>query len=140
MLINQNQKKKIPDISNLVKKSDYNTKVSEIEGKISSISNLATTAALTTVETKIPSTSNLVKKTDYDTKVKEIEKKFTGQKRDKYITIPEFNKLAADIFAARLKQTNLVTNMDFNNELSSLNRKTVANKTKDLAIEKEFEN
>ena len=94
MLINQNQKKKIPDISNLVKKSDYNTKVSEIEGKISSISNLATTSALTTVETKIPSTSNLVKKTDYDTKVKEIEKKLTDHKHDKYIATLEFNKLA----------------------------------------------
>ena len=43
--------KKIPD-TNLVKKSDYNTKISEIEGKILSISNLATTSVLTAVENK----------------------------------------------------------------------------------------
>ena len=33
--------KKIPDISDLVKKSDYMTKVSEIEGKIPTISGLS---------------------------------------------------------------------------------------------------
>ena len=38
--------KKIPDTSYLVKKSDYNAKISEIEGKILSISGLATTFAL----------------------------------------------------------------------------------------------
>ena len=37
----------------LLKKTDYNTKISEIEGKIPSISGLATTAALTAVENKI---------------------------------------------------------------------------------------
>ena len=66
--------KKIPDISNLVEKSDYNTKISEIEGKIPNISGLAIISALTVVENKIPSVSNLVKKTDYDTKISEIEK------------------------------------------------------------------
>ena len=42
---------KIPDVSNLVKKTDFNTKVTEIEGKI-------------------PDVSNLVKNTDLDTKLK----------------------------------------------------------------------
>ena len=60
--IDQNQKKKIPDTSDLVKKTDYNTKITEMENKISDISNLATKAALTTVENKIPNISNLVKK------------------------------------------------------------------------------
>ena len=50
--------KKIPDVSNLVKK----TKLTELENKIPDISNLATKTALTTVENKIPSVSNLVKK------------------------------------------------------------------------------
>ena len=100
--------KKTPDTSNLVKKSDYNTKISEIESKIPSISGLATTSALTAVENKIPSINNLVKKTDYDTKVTEIEKKVTDHKHDEYITTPEFNKLAADIFNARLVQANLI--------------------------------
>ena len=46
----------------LLRKTDYNTKITEIEGKIPDISNLATKTALTTVENKIPSVSNLVKK------------------------------------------------------------------------------
>ena len=37
-------------------------------------------------------------KTDYDTKISEIEKKLTDHNRDKYITTPEFNNLAAGIF------------------------------------------
>ena len=50
--------KKIPDVSNLVKK----TKLTELENKIPDISNLATKTALYTVENKIPSVSSLVKK------------------------------------------------------------------------------
>ena len=44
------------DISGLVKKTDYNTEITEIESKI-------------------PDTSGLVKKTDYNTKITEIEGK-----------------------------------------------------------------
>ena len=40
--INQNQKKKIPDASSLVKKTDYNTKITAIEGQIPDVTNLAT--------------------------------------------------------------------------------------------------
>ena len=47
----------------LLKKTDYNTKITEIEGKIPDINNLATKTALTTVENKIPNVDNLVKKT-----------------------------------------------------------------------------
>ena len=47
--------------SDLVKKTNYNAKITEIEGKIPSISGLATNAALTTVEYKIPNISSLVK-------------------------------------------------------------------------------
>ena len=53
---------KIPDTSGLVKKTDYNAKITEIEGKIPSISGLATNAALTAVENKMPNISNLIKK------------------------------------------------------------------------------
>ena len=56
----------------LLKKTDYNTKIAEIEGKILDISNLATKTALTTVENNIPSVSSLVKKTGYNTKIIEI--------------------------------------------------------------------
>ena len=52
----------IPDTSDLVKKTDYNTKFTEIEGKIPDVTNLAKKTALTAVEIKIPDVSNLVKK------------------------------------------------------------------------------
>ena len=44
----------------LLKKINYNTKITELENKIPDISNLATKAALTAVENKITSISNLV--------------------------------------------------------------------------------
>ena len=51
-----------------------------------------------------------MKKTDYNTKVNEIEKKFTDYSHDKYVTTPQFNKLTAENFAARLAQASLITN------------------------------
>ena len=66
---------KIPDTIGLVKKTGYNTKITEIEHKIQSVGGLDTNAALTAVENKIPSVSDLVKKRDYDTKITEIGKK-----------------------------------------------------------------
>ena len=46
----------------LLKKTDYNAKITEIEGKISSISPLATTATLTAIENRRADVSNVVKK------------------------------------------------------------------------------
>ena len=130
------------DTSDLVKKTDYNTKITEIEGKIPDISNLArktalttvenkipdtsnlaTKAALTTIENKIPNISNLVKKTDYNTKITDIENKLNNHDHDKYINTSEFNKLAAVVFNARIAQVNLITKTDFDAKLSGLNRK-----------------
>ena len=56
---------KLSDVvkNDVVKKTDYNAKITEIENKIPDISNLATKTALTTVENKIPSISNLATKT-----------------------------------------------------------------------------
>ena len=56
------QIKKIPDTSGLVKKIDFSSKITEIEGKIPKISGLATNSALTAVGNKIPNVSGLVKK------------------------------------------------------------------------------
>ena len=70
------------------KKTDFNTKITEIENKIPSISGLATNSALTAVEDKIPNVSSLVKKTDYHTEIIEIEKKLTDHDHGKYITTP----------------------------------------------------
>ena len=91
------------------------------------------------MENKIPSVSSLVKKTDYNTKITEIEKKLTDHNHDKYITTPEFNTLAADVFNARLAQPDLITKTDFNAKLSSLNRKITSNKSKHLLVENELE-
>ena len=57
---------------------------------------------MTAVENKIPSISNFVKKTDYNTTNTEINKKLTDHTHDNYITTAEFNKLAANVFNARL--------------------------------------
>ena len=118
---------KIPDTSGLVTKTDYNTKITEIESKIPDISNLATKTAPTRVEKKIPSVNNLVKKTDYDTKVTGIDNKLNNHNHDKYIDNLDFNKLAVDIFNARIAQANLITKTNFDAKLS--------NKTKHLLVQ-----
>ena len=46
----------------LLKKTDYNAKINEIESAIPSISGLATNSELTVVENKITDISNLFKK------------------------------------------------------------------------------
>ena len=82
--------------------------------------------------------SSLVKKADYDAKITEIENKLNNHNHDKYITTPEFNTLAADVFNARLAQANLITKTDFDAKLSSLNRKITQNKSKHLLVENEL--
>ena len=67
----------------LLKKTNHNTKVTELDNKIPDISNLATKTALTTVENKIPSVNNLVKKTNYNTKITDIENKLNNHGHDK---------------------------------------------------------
>ena len=46
--------------------------------------------------------------------------------------------LTAESFAARPKQTNLVTKTNFDNKLISLNRKITSNKTKYLEVQKKL--
>ena len=110
--------KKIPDVTDLVKEA----KLTELENKIPDVSNLATKIALTNVENKIPDVSSLVKKTDYNTKITEIENKLNNHNHDKYIDTSEFNKLASDVFNARLAQANLITKTYFDAK-QSLNKK-----------------
>ena len=56
-------------LANLLKETDHNAKITEIECKLGSISGLATTAAVNTFENNIASPNDLVKKTDYDAKI-----------------------------------------------------------------------
>ena len=125
---------KIPNETDFVKK----TRLTQLRNKIPDVSNLATKTALTTVKNKTPDVSNLVSKTDHNIKVTEIENKLNNHNHDKYIDNQEFNKLAADVFNARLAQANLITKTDFDAKLSSLNRKITTNKSKHLLVENEF--
>ena len=105
---------KIPNVTDFVKKAN----ITELENKIPDVNNLATKTALTAVKNKIPSVSNLVNKTDNNTKITEVENKLNNH--DKYIDTSEFNKLAADVFNARLAQTNLITKTDFDAKFPNL--------------------
>ena len=80
----------------------------------------------------------MVKKTDYETKVTEIENELNNHNHDKHIDTQEFNKLAADVFNARLKQANFVTKTDFDDKLSNLNRTITSTKTKHVLVENEL--
>ena len=89
--------KKIPDVTNLLRKAKF----TELENQIPDVSSLPTKTALTTVENKIPSANSLVKKTDYDTKISELQKKLTNHDHDKCVVTSEFNTLAATVFNTR---------------------------------------
>ena len=110
--------------------------------KISDTSGLVTTTVLNTkiseVENKIPNTSGLVTTTVLNTKSNEVENK--SPDHAKYITTQEFIQLTAEIFAARLKQANLVNKTDFDNKLISFNRKITSSKTKYLEVQKKLNN
>ena len=79
-----------------------------------------------------------LKKTDYDTKITDIENNLNNHNHDKYIDTSEFNKLAVDVFNARIAQANLITKTDFDAKLLSLNKKITQNKTKHLLVESEL--
>ena len=105
MRINQNQKIKflVYQWTCLVKKTDYGTKISEIESKIPSISGLAGNSALTAVENKIPDVSSLIKKTDYNRKSVKLKKNLLIITTT-YISSQKFNKLSVENFAARINR------------------------------------
>ena len=84
---------KIPDVTSFVKKTDFDSKITEVEGKIPNISGLATASALTAVENKIPDATNLVKKTDFDAKLKGISDRVTNNKSKDLLLDSELKKL-----------------------------------------------
>ena len=69
---------------NLLTKTEYNPKITEIEGKMPSITGLATTPYLNAFENKMLDLSNLVKKTNYNAKILDIE--------SKNFTMSDYNK------------------------------------------------
>ena len=121
--------KKIPDISNLVKKSALIV----VENKIPDISGLATTSALTAIENKIPDVSTLVKKTDFDSKIAEVESK-----------MPNISSLATNSALTTVENkipdvTNLITKTDFDAKLKDISDRVAKNKSKDLLLDNELE-
>ena len=93
---------------------------------------------MTAAQNNISDLSSLVRETDYNTKISEIEKKASDHYLDKYITTPEFNNLAAEIFTRRLAQENLVTRTELDAKLKSLNQKINWNKANYVLLENEF--
>ena len=116
----------------LAKKTDLNSKITEIESKITSITNLANNSALIVVENKIPNVSSLVKKTDCNAKISETQKTISDHNHDKYITTSEFNTLVAGVFTAGLAQEDLVTKTDFDTKLQDISKRITSNKAKHL--------
>ena len=91
---------------------------------------------LSEVENKIPNTSSLETTTVLNTKINEVENKIPDS--SKYINTQEFNKLIADNFAARVKQADLVKEIDFDNKLTSFNKLITLNRTKHLEVQKKL--
>ena len=88
----------------------------------------------TQLEKRIPNVTDFVIKTDCNTKINDIENRNTDHNHNKYIDTPDFNKVAANVFNARLKQANLLTKTDFDDKLSNLNRKITSNQTKYVLV------
>ena len=97
-----------------------NAKINQAKNKIPSIANLATATALSVVENKT---------------------------LDHGKSTPEFNKLTAEMSAARLAQANLTSEIanfvkkkktDFGGESKNSNKKIISNKTKHLLVENEL--
>ena len=77
-------------------------------------------------------TTGLVTRTVLNTKISEVENKIPDN--SKYVTTDDFNKLTAEDFAARLKQADSVNKTDFDDELTSFNKRITLNKTKNVEV------
>ena len=84
------------DASGFVRKTDYDNKTTDIEGKTLATTGLATTATLNAVKNETPNVSDIVKKTDYDAEIPDIDVK--------YFTMSDYNKFTNDILDAKIKQ------------------------------------
>ena len=112
---------KLSDVikNDVVKKTDYNAKITEIENKIPGISNLATKTALNTLENKIPDVSELATKTWFTA----VEKK-----------IPDINNFATKTALTNLSNTvldidinTLIKKSDYDTKIAEIESKYVSN-------------
>ena len=67
-----------------------------------------------------------------NTKISEVKNKISHN--SKYFSTQEFNKLTAENFLGRLKQTDLVNKNDFDNKIAGFNKQIASNKTKNLEV------
>ena len=107
-------------MTNLATNASLDAKINEVKGVIPSLTNLATTAAFTTVENKIPNVSDLgknnkKKQTDYDAKIKDT--------KNKYFTTSDYNKFINNIFNEKIKAKFLVNESDLTEKIKTLETK-----------------
>ena len=100
-----------------LKKTDFYAKITEVEGKIPSITSLATNSELTAVENQIPDVSSLVKKINFNAKITEVEGK-----------IPSISGLATNSALTAVENkipdvSSLVKKTDYNAKVSEIENK-----------------
>ena len=113
---------KVSNISGLLKISSFNSKVNELENKIKTpeskpdISNLANKTELKNIENKIPDAAGFVKKTDYATEITSIKNDYVSN-------------------AALTSQLNSLKNTHIAVEIEKVNDKVVKNTSDILGFE-----
>ena len=115
-------------------KIDLNAKITEVEGKIASISGLATSSALTAVENQMPDVSGLIKTPDFNTKVTGIEGK-----------IPSVSSLATNSALTAVENKipdvrSLAKKINLDTEVKKISDRVTSNKTRHWQIENEQKN
>ena len=91
--------KKIADVSNLVKKTDYNTKVTAIENRLNNhsddkyIDTQEFNKLAGNVFTARATQADLITKTDFDGKLSNLNRKITKKKTDHLLVQNELKKL-----------------------------------------------
>ena len=120
-----------------LKKTDFNTKVTEIEDKIPSITGLTTNSELTAIENKIPDVISLVKIIDFNTKVTEIEGKIPDVhslvKKTGYAT--EIANIKNDYVknaALNARHKDLIQKTKFDTQVKKINDKVASNSSEVL--------
>ena len=122
----------------MVKKTDFNAEISEVEGKISSIRGLATSSALNAVQNKISDVSSFVKKkTDFNSKLTERECKIPDAssllKKKHYAT--EITSKKSDYVtnaALNDRHKDLTQKKKFDTEVKKVNDKIASNSSEVL--------
>ena len=90
---------KIPSVSRLVKKTDYDTKITEIEKKLTDHNHdkYITTPEFDTLAASVFNArlaqANLITKTDFDAKLSSLNRKFTANKSKHLLVENELKKL-----------------------------------------------